>query len=134
MLTDRQPHGLLRLLLRIPILLYRVNLGWLLGKRFLMLTHVGRKSGLPREVVLEVVYHDSETGAYFVAAGWRGKADWFKNIQSNPVVQVMAGRRTFKASAQVMQLAEAATTFYIYALRHPLAFHEISRLMMGEAL
>lgn len=134
MLTNKQPHGLMRLFLRMPILLYRAHLGWLLGGRFLMLTHLGRNSGLPRQVVLEVVHHDLQTGAYFVAAGWRGKADWLLNIQLNPAVQVMIGRRTFKASAQVMQLAEATITFYIYALSHPLAFHEISHLMMGEAL
>lgn len=134
MLTNKQPHGLLRLLLRMPILLYRVHMGWLLGGRFLKITHIGRKSGLPREVVLEVVYGDSETGAYFVAAGWRGKADWFKNIQSNPEVQVMVGPRTFKAKTAVVQLAEASSIFYLYARRHPLAFRELSRLMMGEML
>jgi hypothetical protein len=68
------------------------------------------------------------------AAGWRGKADWFLNIQLNPAVEVMVGGRMFKAMAQVMQLAEAANIFCVYALRHPLAFHEISRLMMGEVL
>ena len=99
-----------------------------------MLTHIGRKSGLPREVVLEVVYHNLETGAYFVAAGWRGKADWFKNIQVEPKVQVMVGTRTFKAETAVVQLAEAASIFYLYACRHPFAFRELSRLMMGEIL
>ena len=132
MLTKKQPHGLLRLFLRMPILLYRTHLGWLLGDRFLMLTHIGRKSGLPREVVLEVVHHNFETGAYFVAAGWRGKADWFKNIQSNPEVQVKVGTRTFKAEASAMQLAEAASIFYLYARRHPFAFRELTSLVVGE--
>jgi len=99
-----------------------------------MLTHIGRKSGQPRQVMLEVVHHDAETGAYFVAAGWRGKADWFKNIQSNPAVQVTVGTHTFEATAVVMQLVEAAATLYVYARRHPLAFRELSRLMMGEML
>ena len=134
MLTNKQPRGLLRFFLRMPILLYRARLGWLLGGRFLMLTHLGRKSGLSRQVVLEVVHHDLQTDAYFVAAGWRGKADWFLNIQLNPVVQVAVGRRTFKALAQGMPLSEAATTFYIYALHHPQAFREISRLMTGKVL
>jgi hypothetical protein len=56
------PRGLLRLALRLPIWLYRWRLGWLLGDRFLLLTHTGRKSGLPRQVVLEVVHHDEATG------------------------------------------------------------------------
>ncbi|MBE0669601.1 MAG: nitroreductase family deazaflavin-dependent oxidoreductase [Anaerolineales bacterium] len=99
-----------------------------------MLTHLGRKSGLPRQVVLEVVHHDLQTGAYFVAAGWRGKADWFKNIQSDSKVQVTVGTQTFKAEASVVQMAEAVSTFYLYACRHPFAFRELSRLMTGEKL
>lgn len=133
-LTNQQPRGLLRFFLRMPILLYHAHLGWLLGGRFLLLTHTGRKSGLPRQVVLEVVHHDAETDAYFVAAGWRGKADWFKNIQINSAVQIMTSSRSLKATAAVMQLVEAAATFYIYARRYPLAFRELSRIMMGKAL
>ena len=131
-LTNQQPHGLLRLILRMPILLYRAHLGWLLGGRFHMLTHIGRKSGNLRQAVLEVVHHDTKTDVYFIAAGWRGKADWFKNIQANPVVQIMAGARTFQATAVVMQLAEASATFFTYASRYPLAFRELSRILMGE--
>jgi hypothetical protein len=39
---------------------------------FLMLIHIGHKSGQPRQVALEVVRHDVDTSAYFVAAGWQG--------------------------------------------------------------
>jgi hypothetical protein len=49
--------------------------------------------------------------AYPIFCGWmRGKADWFKNIQVNPSVQVTVGAYTFKATAAVMQLVEAAAT------------------------
>ncbi|GAB4458508.1 MAG: nitroreductase family deazaflavin-dependent oxidoreductase [Anaerolineales bacterium] len=133
-LTRQQPHGLLRLFLRMPIALYRARLGWLLGGRFLMLTHTGRKSGQPRQTVLEVVHHDPATGAYFVAAAWGGKADWFRNIQANPAVQVTAGTRTFPATAVLMQADEAARIFLAYARRYPLAFRELSRMMFGETL
>jgi hypothetical protein len=44
-------------LVRAPIWLYRHGLGWLFGSRLLMLEHVGRKSGQPRYVVLEVIGH-----------------------------------------------------------------------------
>jgi len=42
------PRGLVRLAFRAPIWLYRAHLGWLLGYRFVLLTHTGRKSVLPR--------------------------------------------------------------------------------------
>jgi deazaflavin-dependent oxidoreductase (nitroreductase family) len=133
-LTNQQPKGILRFLFRIPIWLYRARLGWLLGNRFLMLTHTGRKSGKPRQVVLEVVHHDTETGAYFVAAGWRGKADWFKNIQTNPAIKVTVSTQTFAANAQIITPTVATNIYLDYARRYPLAFREISHLMMGETL
>lgn len=133
-ITSNQPKGVLRYLFRLPIWLYRANLGWLMGKRFLMLTHTGRKSGQPRQVVVEVVAYESSSGAYYVAAGWRSKADWFKNIQANSSVRVTVGTQTFDATSQVIGLSEAAATFLVYASRHPLAFRELSRMMMGVAL
>ena len=54
------PHGLSRLAFRLPIWLYHSHLGWLLGTRFVLLTHTGRKSGLSRQTVLEVVRYDKD--------------------------------------------------------------------------
>jgi len=133
-LTSQKPHGLLRWILRLPILLYRTHLGWLLGGRFVMLTHKGRKSGQLRRVVLEVVYRDEETGAYFVAAGWRRHADWFLNIKANPCVRVDIRRQNFSATAEVVELIDATATFYSYARSHPFAFQELTQFMMGERL
>ncbi len=133
-LTSRKPHGLLRFLLRTPIWLYYIGLGKLMGNRFLRLTQTGRKSGQAHQVVLEVVAHELEAGVYFVAAGWRGKADWLQNIQKSPFVEVMVGTRTFKAIAQVVPVEEATVTFHAYAFHHQRAFRWLSRLMMGETL
>jgi hypothetical protein len=49
-----------RAVVRAPIWLYRHRAGWLLGSRMLMLEHVGRRSGVPRYVCLEVVERPSE--------------------------------------------------------------------------
>jgi deazaflavin-dependent oxidoreductase (nitroreductase family) len=133
-IISNQPKGMLRFLFRLPIWLYHANLGWLLSGRFLMLTHIGRKSGKPRQAVLEVVAHEPGTEAYFVAAAWRGKADWFKNIQANPDVRVTVGTRTFKASALVTNREEASAIFLDYARRYPLAFRELGHMIMGQRL
>ena len=53
-----KPAGALRLALRLPIYLYRPNLGWLFGHWGLLLIHQGHKSGLLREKVLEVALYD----------------------------------------------------------------------------
>jgi hypothetical protein len=52
-----KPAGALKLALRLPIYLYRLNLGWLLGHRFLLFAHLRRKSGLLRDTVLEVILY-----------------------------------------------------------------------------
>ncbi len=134
MVESRAPRGILRGLLRLPIWLYRLGLGWVLGGRFLKLTHIGRKSGQPREAVLEVVYHDRETGAYTAASGWGEKADWLRNVQKTPDVSVQVGRRRFEARARRLGEEESLRQLGAYAREHPLAFKELARLMIGEGL
>lgn len=45
---------MVRRLLRAPSMLYRHYLGWMLGRRFVMVTHVGRRSGRQYRTVLEL--------------------------------------------------------------------------------
>ncbi len=125
----KPPHGLARIFFRIPILLYRARLGWLLDQRFLMMTHTGRISGLARRVVLEVMRHDADTESYIVASGWGEKSDWFQNISKTPRVEVTVGRRRFAATAQRLPLDEAYEEILDYARRHPTAIRELGRLI-----
>ena len=60
------PKGFNRLMFRAPIWLYRLGLGWMLGKRFLLLNHTGRESGLPRQTVLEVVDYNKTSNTYYI--------------------------------------------------------------------
>jgi len=128
------PRGLARLAIRLPIWLYRLRLGWLLGDRFLMLTHIGRKTGQPHQTVLEVVRHDQATGDYIIASGWGERADWFRNIQKNPHVLVASGERRREAIAEQLPVAGAAEELCDYTRRHPHAVRALSRLMIGERL
>jgi deazaflavin-dependent oxidoreductase (nitroreductase family) len=129
--TDR---GQRRKMLRLPIWLYRLRLGRLLGNRFLLLTHVGRKTGLPHQTVVEVVSHNSTKDKYVIASGWREKSDRFRNIQNTPTVNVEVGRRSFQAYATILSVAEAQEELLDYAHKHPAAFRELANLMMGEHL
>ena len=117
-----------------PIWLYRLRLGWILGQRFLLLTHTGRKSGLPRETVLEVVDHDETEDVYFIASGWGERSQWFRNIQKTPEVVVRVGTRSFQATAKRLVQEDAANVLARYAERHPSAFRTLSKTMVGEAL
>lgn len=127
--APKPPRGLLRWLVRLPIGLYRLRLGWLLGNRFLMLTHIGRKSGLPRDTVLEVVRSDRASGVYIVVAGFGEKSDWFRNIGRTPEVIVHASGRKLTATASRLPPEAAVSEFKDYARRHPAALKMLARIL-----
>jgi len=131
--SGRPPHGLSRLLFRAPIWLYRARLGFLLGGRFLMLEHTGRKSGRTRYTVLEVVRCDRQAGTYVVASGWGERSDWFRNVMKTPEVTVSSGFRRRPARAIRLSQELAEHELCDYAGRHPAAFRALSRMMLGDA-
>ena len=132
--TQRSPQGVTRVAARLPIWLYRLKLGWLFGDRFLMLTHIGRKTGQLRQVVLEVVRHDRASDTYIIASGWGELADWFRNIEKTPNVLVDAGSRRFEAVATRLPVEQAEREVRDYARRHPLAFRNLGGVMIGRRL
>lgn len=133
-IVDRPPSKTLRFGLRLPILLYRIKLGWLLGDRFLMLTHIGRKSGLHHQTVIEVVKHDKASNTYYIVSGWGEKSDWYQNIQKTPQVTIQVRGRKFQSTAQFIPLSKATAIMEAYAHNHPVAFSELSMLFFGEHL
>ena len=122
------PGKMLRILFRLPLLLFRARLGWLLGSRFLMLTHTGRVSDLPRQTVLEVVHQDKIKGSFYVVAVYAEHADWVRNVMLDPRVTVTSGRRTFAAIASRLEHQDARKVLLWYALKHPRALRTIARL------
>ena len=124
-----RPHGLMRWALRLPIGLYRLGLGGLLGRRFLLLTHTGRRSGQVRRTVLEVVRHDPASGETIVASGWGERADWLRNVEAAPRVTVQIGGRRMDALAERLSPAAAGGELLDYQRRHPAALKELVRFM-----
>lgn len=133
-IVDVPPGKALRFGLRLPIWLYHAHLGWMLGNRFLMLTHTGRKSGLPRHTVIEVVLHNKDTDTYYVVSDWGEKADWYQNIHKTPSVIVQTGGRTFRSKAEFIPVGDAVDKLKAYACEHPTAFNELSGLFLGECM
>ena len=124
-----KPKGITRFLARLPIQLYQNGLGWILGGRFLRLTHTGRKSGKARQVVLEVVRHDPASDTYYVASGWGERSDWFQNVQQNPQVEIQVGRRKARALAERLEPEQGEREMLDYGRRHPRALQTLARLM-----
>lgn len=126
------PSGLSRLLFRMPIYLYKLRLGWLLGGRFLLLNHIGRKSGLPRQAVVEVVRHDSASDTYIIASGFGDQAQWFQNLMQTPDVTIQVGRRKLAVHARRLSPDEAADEMADYARRNPKAVRSLAGFMGFE--
>lgn len=115
-----------RFFMRAPIQLYRFRLGGLLGKRFLLLEHVGRSSGLLRRTVLEVVEHP-EGGDPVIVSGLGESSQWFRNVSANPDVWITRGRT--RSPARVVRIGrdEARSVFERYRIDHPRAAKAIGR-------
>ena len=133
-IVDTPPSKALRFGLRLPIWLYRAHLGWLLGNRFLMVTHIGRKSGQPHQTVIEVVQYKKDIDTYYVVSGWGEKSDWYQNIRKKPSVTIHTGARTFQSNAEFLPVEQAVDHLKAYAHDHPIAFNELSMLFLGERL
>jgi deazaflavin-dependent oxidoreductase (nitroreductase family) len=111
-----------RPLMRAPIWIYKARAGAVLGSRLLMLEHIGRKSGVRRYVVLEVVDRPSPD-TYLIASGFGDKAQWFRNVQANPRVRVFAGSRApAPATARILTQPEADRALDTYIRRRPRAW------------
>ena len=123
------PRGWKARLWRAPIWFYRMGLGGLFGKRFLLLNHIGRVSGQIRQAVIEVVDFDAQKNIYYVVSGFGEKAQWFQNIMRTPNVNIQVGNRKMLANAERLSFEDGEHIFQEYARQHPTALRELSKLL-----
>lgn len=84
-----------------------------------MLAHRGRSTGLTRYVVLEIVDRPSPDSVV-VAAGFGTKAQWYRNVQADPEVQVWLGSHAPRAAhATLLTPEECESVLDEYARRNP---------------
>ena len=79
--------------------LYAIGLGPLVGKIILLLTTTGRKTGLKRVTPLQ---YEEIDGKYYLGAARGLKADWVRNIQANPQVEIRVKSANFHGQAEVV--------------------------------
>lgn len=114
-----RPSPLLRALFNAPKWIYRAGLGWILGKRFLGVTHLGRKSGRTHKTVLEVVAFDKATSESMVISAFGTGADWYRNIQARPATRVQTGRLDYVPEQRFLAPEEARTVAEAFSAQHP---------------
>lgn len=92
-----------RLIYKLPLLLWRLGLGPYLshpargGKKMLVVTTRGRKSGLPRRTMLSYITNKNKN---YVVSGWWLRADWVKNFHKDPLVTIQTWERIYSAHAR----------------------------------
>lgn len=92
----------------------------------LLLTTIGRKSGLQRTTPLQ---YEEEDGIYYIGSARGDQADWFLNIQANPEVVVQVKERCFRAIAEPVTDPPRVAEFITLRLkRHPIFVGIIMRI------
>lgn len=106
-----------------PVTLYRWHLGRLFRQRFVLLEHVGRRSGKTRPVVLGVINHD-EVGhgapdGWIVDAGCGTTSDWYRNLQAHPRARARVGRDATAVDAEFLDTDTGGDRMAHYCRVHP---------------
>jgi deazaflavin-dependent oxidoreductase (nitroreductase family) len=112
---------------KLPLVLYRLRLGWLLGYRFMQLTHVGRRSGKLRRTVLAVLSYDSQTREIKAVSAWNA-SEWYKNIQVAPALQVETGFTHYTPEQRDLSSDEIARLFMDFRQQHPIFSRMVCRI------
>ena len=108
-------------IMRVPAWMSRHGLGWVFGDRYLMLTHVGRRSGRRYETALDVIWHDRERDEYIVIAAWGPESNWLANVMTRPPLELCVNRRRIvRPEVRVLDIEERIDALLRYDKRRPL--------------
>ena len=111
------PKFILRLIRIPPQVAYAIGLGPLIGKLILLLITTGRKTGKKRVTPLQ---YEQIDGVIYVGAALGQKADWLRNLQANPQVEVRLKSQRFRARAEVISdVGRIADFLEVRLQRHP---------------
>lgn len=124
---SRRPTGWLKRFLHVPVYLYRARLGFLFGRRFLMIEHRGRHSGLHYRTVVEVA--GRRAGEWICASGTGTQADWYRNLRQGGLLAVWVGSRKRWASVRFLGAREAAGVMADYEHEHPRTAARLYKIM-----
>jgi deazaflavin-dependent oxidoreductase (nitroreductase family) len=100
---------------RVHLRLYASGRGWIVGRFILFLTHTGRKSGIRYVTPLQ---YEKINEAYCVGAGRGPTADWFRNVQVNPLVHVQVSNFEFDCMAEPVTDSDRVADFLEYRCKH----------------
>jgi deazaflavin-dependent oxidoreductase (nitroreductase family) len=102
---------------KIHRVLYALGLGPVIGGFIVLLTTTGRKSGKKRVTPLQ---YEKIGEDYYLGAARGLNADWVRNIQSNPQVELRVGAKHIRGTAEIVTDPSRFADFLEVRLeRHP---------------
>ncbi len=106
-----------KILYSIPMITWRLGLGPLIGRYIMVITHLGRKTGIPHQTAVE--YH-TINGMKYIPCAFGIKSDWYRNILANPrvTIQTSEGSESMKA-VRVSEDDELMTVIETILSRNP---------------
>lgn len=126
---SHKPTGWKKWVLKAPSYLYRARLGFLFGRRFLMIEHRGRRSGTSYCTVIEVAGRLDDPPEYVCTSGTGPNADWYRNLQANGVDAVWVGSKRHEANVRFLEEDEAAAVMADYERAHPKTAANLYKVM-----
>jgi len=128
-MISHAPSATMIKLLRAPTHLYDWHAGWILGRRFLRLTHIGRRSGHRYQTMLEVIGENRASREVIVIAGLGRSANWYRNLQTNEATEGAIGPERFPPRHRRLPEPEASTVLAAYERRNRLITPIIRRVL-----
>jgi len=126
------PKTFLQILFRIPVYFYRIGLGWLFGDRFVLINHVGRITGSPHLVVVEVVEREKGTNNVIVVAGYGEQTQWYKNLRNHPKTIIQIRNRKNLVTSELITPEDGEDIIARYAERYRILTRELFSMMGYE--
>ncbi len=117
-MPDVTSKVILRAFLRAPVHLYRWRLGRLLGHRFLLLTHIGRRTGARFQSVLEVMEYRAQSHEAVVMSGFGRQSNWLLNIETNGWAEIDIASEHFRATFRFLDEDDAIYVVANYERRN----------------
>jgi deazaflavin-dependent oxidoreductase (nitroreductase family) len=129
-----KPALWLRIFFRVPVWFFRLGLGFLFAGKFILLEHIGRKSGITRYHCVEVIERrDLHVAPHFtIVSGYGERSQWYRNIKATPTIQVHTGRGRSPYRAEFVSPSEGADLMAAYAEAHPKLAKELMMVCGAE--
>jgi deazaflavin-dependent oxidoreductase (nitroreductase family) len=122
-----RPPAFISRFFRLPLFFYRLRLGWIFGKRFMVLTHVGRRSGKVYRSVLAVLAFDPATRELKAISPW-SSSNWFNNIRAAPALEVETAGVRYAPRQRFLTAEEIAESFIELRRQRPIFSRMIARI------